>query len=427
MKTGSKQTGSKQPGSKRKGENDGGKESGLGFTRFIILGAKEYPLGSNKGEDAFSSGGMESYVQQLAPLLAARGARVTVLTRKFAGQPARETRGGVRIARVGWLKGFLFRNPSFNANALREILFMPRGSFNVVIANGVMATLAALAAKFLRRLAGERVRVIARPAGVAWVQPQYNAAVKTALLFFETVAYKLADAVVFLSGQERGQFKKKMGFLPKRAALIPTGIDAARFEKASGAGVRKKLGLGKTDKLVVFVGRLMRVKGADYLVRAMAGVDANLLIVGDGPLRGELEAMARNAGGGSGGAADKIVFWKRAEIPGVLAAADAFALPSLSEGLPIALLEAMAARRACVVTDIGLPVRGGVDALVVPPKNEKALAAALNEVLGDAALRARLGGNAFARVKKEFDWNNAVEKYLELAQKLGEGKGKENG
>lgn len=390
--------------------------------RFLVLGAKEYPLGANKSEDAFASGGMEAYTQQLAPRLARRGARVIVVTRKFSGQPARETRDGVEVVRVGWLRGFLLRNPSFNANALRETLFMPRGAFNVVIANGVIATLAGLKTKFFRRLAGERVRVIARPAGVAWVQPQYNALVKLALLLLETLAYKLADAVVFLSPQEREQFKKKMGFAPKRAVLIPTGVDAARFQRASrsrGARerVRKQLGLNKNGKqrckLVVFVGRLMRVKGLEHLIRAMPSVEAKLLIVGGGPLRGELEELARERG-----AADKIVFWERAEIPEVLAAADAFVLPSLSEGLPLALLEAMAAKRACVVTDIGLPARDGVDALVVPPKNSGALAKAINEVLSNEKLRRKLGENAFARVKKEFNWENAVEKYLELAKQV---------
>jgi glycosyltransferase involved in cell wall biosynthesis len=394
----------------------------------LVLGAKEYPFGASdaSGEDVFASGGMESYTQQLAPLLArnrGRVGRVIVLTRKFRGQPSRENLGGVEIVRVGWLHGFLLRNPSFNVNALREAVFMPKRSFNVIIANGVMATLAALKIRFLRRLAGERVRVIARPAGVAWVQPQYNAFVKLGLLFCETLAYKLADAVVFLSPQERAQFEKKMGFLPKRAALIPTGVSVERFSKANGKQTRKRLGLKfglkQNEKLVVFVGRLMQVKGVDYLVRAMhevkAELKAKLLVIGDGPLRERLEEISKE-----NGLTEKIFFEKNAEIPECLAAADVFVLPSLSEGLPIALLEAMAAGKACVVTDIGLPVRDGVDGIVVPPRDSKALAKALNRVLADDALRTRLGENAFAAVKKEFNWDDAVEKYLNLAQKLTE-------
>ncbi len=385
--------------------------------RFLILGAKEYPLGANKGEDAFSSGGYETYTQQLAPLLARRGARVIVLTRKFASQPARETAEGVEIVRVGWLRGFLLRNPSFNANALREAVFMPRGTFNIILANGVIATLAGIKTKFLRRLGGERVRVIARPAGVAWVQPQYGAAVKTALRFLETLAYKLADAVVFLSEGEREQFRKKLGFLPRRHAVIHTGVDARRFQAVDEAKARRKvrtqLALDKNSRLIVFVGRLMRVKGLEFLVKAMPRVDAVLLIVGDGPLRAELEKLAQEAG-----AREKVFFAKSGDVAETLKAADAFALPSLSEGLPLALLEAMAARRACVVTDIGLPVRDKVDALVVPPADSAALAGALNEVLGDAALRTRLGENAFERAKKDFNWNGAVNAYFKLAEKL---------
>ncbi len=384
--------------------------------RFLILGAKEYPLGAGAGEDAYASGGMEAYTQQLAPLLAARGARVIVVTRKFARQPARETRQGVEIRRVGWLKGFLWRNPSFNLNALRETLFMPRGSFDAIIANGVIATLVGLKTKFFKKLFGERVAVIARPAGIAWVQPQYNFLVKSVLFFLETIAYKLADAVVFLSPQEREQFEKKMGFLPKRVALISTGVNTARFKRATGERARKQLGLrGKT---IVFVGRLIQVKGLEYLIKALPRVrgNAQLVILGDGPLRAELERLARELG-----VEKKIFFVKRGDVAEFLKASDVFVLPSVSEGLPIALLEAMAARRACVVTDIGLPVRDGIDALVVPPKNSDALAQALNKVLGDAGLRRRLGKNAHARVKKEFNWNNAVNAYLKLAGELTRG------
>ncbi len=381
--------------------------------RFLILGAKEYPLGAGAEEDVFASGGMEAYTQQLAPLLAARGARVLVVTRKFSRQPTRETLDGVEVLRVGWLKGFLLRNPSFNLNALRETLFMPRGSFDAVIANGVIATLVGLKTKFFKKLFGERVKVIARPAGIAWVQPQYNAFVKTVLFFLETIAYKLADAVVFLSPQEREQFEKKMGFLPKRVALIPTGVDAARFERAGGGRARKQLGLrGKT---IVFVGRLIQVKGLEYLIKALPRVrgNAQLVVLGDGPLRGELERLARELG-----VANRIFFVKRGDVAEFLKASDVFVLPSVSEGLPIALLEAMAARRACVVTDIGLPVRNGIDALVVQPKNPVALARALNKVLGNARLRKRLGENAFARVKKEFNWGKTVDAYLKLAGEL---------
>jgi len=384
---------------------------------FLILGAKEYPLGAGAGEDAYASGGMEAYTQQLAPLLAARGARVLVVTRKFARQPARETRAGVEIYRVGWLKGFLLRNPSFNLNALRETLFAPRGSFDVIIANGVIATLAGIVTKWFRRFLGERVVVIARPAGIAWVQPQYNTFVKMLLFFLESIAYKLADAVVFLSKGEREQFEKKMGFLPKRVALIPTGVDFAKFERATSVKrarmrVRKQLGLrGKT---IVFVGRLIQVKGLEYLIQAMQRVrDAQLAILGDGPLRASLEKQAEKLG-----VKNKMVFVKNASVPELLNACDVFVLPSLSEGLPNALLEAMAAKRACVVTDIGLPVRDGVDALVVPPKNSNALANALNKILADARLRKRLGENALARVKKEFNWASAVNAYFKLAENL---------
>ncbi|MGC9114374.1 MAG: glycosyltransferase family 4 protein, partial [Candidatus Micrarchaeia archaeon] len=224
---------------------------------FLILGAKEYPFGAGAKEDVFASGGMEVYTEQLAQLLARRGVKVTVITRKFAHQSAHEVQKGVEIRRVAWLKGFLLRNPSFNLNALREMFFLPRRSCNTIVANGVIATLTGIVASWFKRIFGERVKVIARPAGIAWVQPQYNFVVKSALLMLETTAYKLADAVVFLSQPEKEQFVKKMGFLPKRNVIIPTGVDPQRFKSANGAQVRKQLGVKKDGKLIVFVGRLI--------------------------------------------------------------------------------------------------------------------------------------------------------------------------
>ena len=349
--------------------------------RILLLGAKEYPFGS--GSDL--SGGMESYVQQLAEKLAGKN-EVTLITRKFKCQSAEEKKGKLKIIRVGWLNGTLLRNPSFNVSAFLKARQI---AFDVVHAHGFVAT-------FFGSMLGRPL--VATPHGVAAGQPQYGA-LNSLLRHLERKAYERAASVVFLSENEKEKFSEKLGFTPKNSKVIPTGIDIAKYAKAKPA---HDLKLKKP--VVTFIGRLIEVKGLKYLLEAMPGVNATLLIVGDGPQRKELEEKA--------GANVVFAGWRK-DVAEVLAASDVFVLPSLSEGLPVALLEAFASGKPCIVTDIGLPVTDGKTALVVKPKNAAALAKALNKVLADKSLAARLAKNAKAEAKK-YDWGNVVREHEKL-------------
>jgi len=365
--------------------------------RFLVLGSKEYPVGSAKGHDPLPSGGMEKYVHELAGALRADGHDVTLITRKF-DQPPIETIRGVHVHRVAWWRGFFLRNPSYNFNAYLHGRHL---DYDVAIANGVFATLTALALRH-----SNHKPVIARPAGVAWVQPQYPSWTKTILRQLERLAYRHANAVVFPNPQEHAAFRKKMGFDPVRSILIPTGINLAPFKAPHP---HKK---SRRPKLV-FVGRLQKVKGVEYLLDAMASVDAELLIVGTGPQEHELKKIVREKNLG------KVRFLgNRTDVPRVLASADAFVLPSLSEGLPLALLEAWAARLPVIVTDIGLPVKANHDALVVPPADAPALARAIRRLIREPKLAKRLSQNGRRRVERDHDWKKAAKKYAEEARRL---------
>jgi glycosyltransferase involved in cell wall biosynthesis len=126
--------------------------------------------------------------------------------------------------------------------------------------------------------------------------------------------------------------------------------------------------------------------------------DAHVILVGDGPLRGELEQQAVDLG-----VSDRIHFVGRQEdIPSWLAAMDVFVLPSLFEGLPLSILEAMAAGLPVVATAVdGTPeaVEGGVTGRLVPAEDAGALAAALVDVLKTPGLAARLGAAGHARAE----------------------------
>jgi len=378
---------------------------GLETVRILILGSKEYPLGTST--DALRSGGFEVYTQSLAEHLKGRVERVIVITRRFEGTQARELKDRIEVWRVPWIRGFYLRNPSFNLAAFCRGLFL---EFDVVLAQGPVASLFGWILKSLRRR-----RLVTVPAGVAYVQPQYGWVARKVIYVLERIAYLGADAVVFLSEAEKEQFKRKMGFLPERHVVIPPGVELRRESGERAVQLREELGL-KGKVVIAFVGRLLKVKGVEELVEAAKELppQAALLIVGDGPERKRLEAIARELG-----LSGRIRFtgW-RGDVPALLAVSDIFALPSYSEGLPISLLEAMAAGCACVVTDIGLPVEDEVDALVVQPGDVSGLRKAMERLVVDPELRRRLGERAREKARAEFTWTRAVESYLKLFTEL---------
>jgi glycosyltransferase involved in cell wall biosynthesis len=169
--------------------------------------------------------------------------------------------------------------------------------------------------------------------------------------------------------------------------------------------------------LLVSVGRLVTAKNHELIVEALPGVsDTTLVLVGDGPRRGNLEAEARALG-----VADRVVFaGNRSDARDILGAADAAVFSSRAEGLPLALLEALHAGRPIVATS----VRGLRDvltheqtALLVGPDDPAALGAAINRVLQDAALRGRLSAGA-RQLAGRFTADEMTARYSDLYRRL---------
>jgi glycosyltransferase involved in cell wall biosynthesis len=153
------------------------------------------------------------------------------------------------------------------------------------------------------------------------------------------------------------------------------------------------------EPVVLTAARLVEQKGIDVLIDAAARVSARFLVAGDGPERARLEERAAAL-------ADRVSFLgHRTDVRDLLDSADVFVLPSLYEGTPLAVLEAMAAGKAIVATAIGGTdelVEDGETALLVPPSDAAALAAAIRRLLDDPGLRVRLGDAARRRVEEEF-------------------------
>ncbi|HEX6912686.1 MAG TPA: glycosyltransferase [Longimicrobium sp.] len=200
-----------------------------------------------------------------------------------------------------------------------------------------------------------------------------------------------------------------------RVRIVPFGIRAQAFESAD-ADETARLRAEHGPRVVLAVGRLVYYKGFDYLIRAMHAVDGRLVVLGDGPLRGALQALAAETG-----VADRVTI--AGGVPDVAPyyhAADVFALPAVarSEAFGLVQLEAMAAGLPVVNTriDSGVPFvsRDGESGITVPPGDVGALAGALGHLLDAPEVRRRLGEGARARVRRAFSLEGMVAGTLAL-------------
>jgi glycosyltransferase involved in cell wall biosynthesis len=190
--------------------------------------------------------------------------------------------------------------------------------------------------------------------------------------------------------------------------------------------LKRRLGTGKGDRLIISIGRLSKEKAQGDLIEAFKQVDAGnpelqckLLIAGDGPERAGLEESARASGQN-----DRITFAGQvSNVQPFYAAANVFVLPSHSEGSPNVLLEAMAAEVPIVATAVGgVPeiVADEESALLVPPNNPQALAAAIDRLLQDSALAQRLTTVASALVAREHSPETYARSLIRLYQEVVE-------
>ena len=199
-----------------------------------------------------------------------------------------------------------------------------------------------------------------------------------------------------------------------RVEVIPNGVDAGHF----CPGLNPPLP-GRATRLL-FVARLVYQKGLDVLLQAMAQTpNVALEVIGDGEARVELEKLAVSLG-----LSQRIHFdgWRsRPELPDCYRAADVFVLPSRHEGMPNAILEAMACGLPVIATRISGNeelVRDGETGLLIPPDEPIALAAALSALAADDQLRRHMGRAGRALVESRYTWRRAAEAYLDLIRQL---------
>jgi glycosyltransferase involved in cell wall biosynthesis len=232
-------------------------------------------------------------------------------------------------------------------------------------------------------------------------------------------AMRGADHTVMVSNATRRQFAHDLGLNEARLDVIPNGVPVPRGDASR---VRQEFRIGERDCVLLAVGNLEPHKGHRVLLDALAQIQRaarsgswRLIIAGG---RGGPEHRALLQQVGEMGLGDRVsIVLNRNDISDLLALADIFVMPSLWEGLPMALLEAMLARKAIVASaTAGIPeaITDGQDGVLVPPGDVTALADALHGMIDNPERRGELAGAAMRRAANDFTVQVMAERYESL-------------
>lgn len=228
----------------------------------------------------------------------------------------------------------------------------------------------------------------------------------------------LTTRIITVSEYLRRELIEREGIEKHRVVTVHNGIDITPFhgDRAVGMAVRRELGIPEDAPVVGTVARLAPQKGVTYLIKALARLRNYLpsvrgVVVGDGPLREDLEREASEY-------AVPVTFTGYyADIPASLASFDVVAIPSVTEGLSLSVLEAMASARPVVAAAVGgLPevILEGRTGLLVPPRDPEALSTALYRLLTRPAEAGRMGTAGRERVRQSFTLEKMVNRTREI-------------
>jgi len=240
--------------------------------------------------------------------------------------------------------------------------------------------------------------------------------------FRRRVSLPVPDRILTVSEDLRQDLVKEYPLLPGCVQAIRNGIDPDAFsaDPEVGRRFRRSLNIPEETFVLLFVGRLTRVKGVDVLLAALARMEAprpDLLVVGEGPEEAALMEEAKHLQ-----VPVRFLGWQDCVKP-VFSAADAFVLPSRYEGLPLVVAEAMAAGLPVVATAVcGTPeiVKDGETGILVPAENARALGQAISRLVKlSPAERRKMGAAGLERARSHFHVNRQTAEVLEVYSHLG--------
>jgi glycosyltransferase involved in cell wall biosynthesis len=344
-------------------------------------------------------GGAQSYVAALLPALAER---YDVVLAAYGEGPLIEeaARAGARFVPLQHVRRPI--NPVRDLAGLVELIALLRRERPKIL------HASSSKAGVLGRLAAVATRVPIRFFTVhGWAFSAYSGLASRLYRVSDRLMAPLTTVTICVSETELAAGLEAGTCSAERSVVIHNAVDVASAPRSRHDRATPRL---------IAVGRLKAPKDFLTLIRALAALadqEYEALIVGDGPDRSEVEAEIQRLG-----LEDRVqLAGERGDVPELLAASDVFVLSSRSEGLPVSVLEAMAAELPVVASRVGglaELVVDGETGILVPPGDEAALAQALGRLLADSGLRRRLGAAGRARAESSFDLSAFRRAHLEL-------------
>lgn len=248
--------------------------------------------------------------------------------------------------------------------------------------------------------------------------PQWK---KTIFAQVERFLARFTDRIITVSDALKQELIEKESIPATQISTIYNGIEVENFTaKVDMLNIRRDLNIPELGPVIGTIARLAPQKGVSYFLKAaslLKEYQVNFLVVGDGPLRDALEQEVTELG-----LQNRVIFTgKRDNIAEILSIMDIYVLPSVTEGLPLTILEAMAAGKPVVATRVGgVPeaIVEGKTGLVVAPRDPEALAVAIAGMLSEREKLIRMGNNGQKHVVEKFTIRHMVDRTMDLYTQL---------
>lgn len=377
--------------------------------RGVVMMVNEFP--------PLPVGGAETQAERLSEYFAKHGWQVWVVTRHADGLQEREERNGFQIVRPKTIGPGKMRTISFMFGAL-VYLFRTRHHYQILHAH--LAFGPAFVAVLLGRFLGKKV-IVKLGGSNAIGDVQVSMQTWRGRLRFWAIR-RWADAVIALTDVMRSE-ALQIGIPPERVRILNNGIDASAYiYNAEEKRVAKRQLGQEGNPIALFIGRLDPVKSLSTVIDAMKIAQTSnpalrFMIVGDGAERTALEALVKQHN-----LEEKVIFaGNQKEISLYLKAGDMFVLPSFTEGISNALLEAMASSLTCLATPVGgnnEVLDRGRYGVMVPVSDVQAWADALLEYGNDVSKRQIMGQKARERIMNTYDFSVVGAQYEQMYNEL---------
>lgn len=329
-------------------------------------------------------GGISSYTYLLSRELVKRGDEVYVLT--YPHDKIKDIHGiHVQTSftlNIKGLRGFFF----FISATLKLIGMVRKYNIDLIHAHYIVPP--GLIAVIVGMILGKRTAITIHGSDIFILTS--NSLLKRLIIF---VLKNTDDIFVVSDALKHEVLKLGIDGIEDKIKVTWNAVDIEKFKPGQKSNFKEETGLDPEKPLILFVGNLVPQKGVEYLISAKEYLEshAQIAVVGDGPLKGNLKAMVKNEN------IEGVVFTgERDDVHGIMPAADLVVLPSLSESFGIVLLEAMASGKPVVATDVGgIPeIVNDNFGIIVKPKDPIGLAKAIDKILLNGEMKDKMGTNA---------------------------------